>query len=84
MPKMNSNGETKITVAILGERIRDVKEDIKDIKDGIKSIQTLLKTEYVTKTEFSPIKKVVYGLVVGVMGYVLKSILSLIGNTPNL
>ena len=52
-----------------------IKNEIKHIRDGIDEIKDELKTKYVTKEEFNPVKKIVYGAVafilVGVMGGLL-------------
>lgn len=54
-------------VAVLNQEMGDVKVDIKEIKDG-----------YVKTEEFSPIKKIVYGIVGGVLMAVLAAILGLV------
>lgn len=54
-------------VAVLNQEMGDVKIDIKDIKDC-----------YVTKIEFSPIQKIVYGLIGTVLLAVLSAILALV------
>jgi len=54
-------------VAVLNQEMSDVKVSIKEIKDG-----------YITKIEFSPIQKIVYGLVGAVLLAVLGAILALV------
>ena len=49
-----------------------IKNEIIHIRRGVEEIKEDLKTKYVTKEEFNPVKKIVYGAVcfilVGVMG----------------
>ena len=47
----------------IGETLAVLSTDIKYIKDDLHSLHTQLQETYVTKNEFDPIKKVVYGLV---------------------
>lgn len=49
--------------------------DIRDIKQSLDKIERRLSQDYITRIEFDPIKKIVYGLVslilVGVVGALL-------------
>lgn len=47
----------------LGELLAVLGSDVQYIKEDIRTIKTSLNQTYVTKNEFEPIKKVVYGLV---------------------
>jgi len=47
----------------LGEILAVLGSDVQYIKEDIRTIKTSLNQTYVTKNEFDPIKKVVYGLV---------------------
>lgn len=47
----------------LGEILAVLGSDVQYIKEDIRTIKTSLNQTYVTKNEFEPIKKVVYGLV---------------------
>jgi hypothetical protein len=52
MPKNNE----KTTLALISKDIDYIKRDVAEIK-------TKLEADYVTQEEFSPVKKIVYGLV---------------------
>lgn len=47
----------------LGELLAVLGSDVQYIKEDIRSIKASLDKTYVTRSEFEPIKKVVYGLV---------------------
>lgn len=53
--------------------------DIKYIKDGIYKIDNKLNIQYVTRVEFEPVKRIVYGLVsiilIGVVGALITLVL---------
>jgi len=40
-----------------------MQEDVKSIKDDVKEIKGRMEAEYVTQTEFKPIRNLVYGTV---------------------
>jgi hypothetical protein len=67
----NSSLEARIEVAI--EQIRQLRVDVNEVKNK-------LDANYVTKDEFDPIKKLVYGVVsivlVGVMGALLALVIN--------
>lgn len=60
-------------------QIAVIARDIEYIKDNVKNINAKLEGDYVTREEFDPIKKIVYGLVglilVSVVGYILTAVL---------
>lgn len=57
-----------------------IKQDVSYVKDTVKDIKLQLQSEYVTKDQFAPIQKLVYGItgvilvavVVGLMNILLK------------
>ena len=52
--------------------------DVKNIKEDVIEIKALVKNDYVTKTEFEPIKKLVYGIVTLILTGVIVALLSLV------
>ena len=56
----------------------DTKDDIDEIKDDTKDIKIDMKDNYVTKTEFNPIKKVVYGAVGLILASVFGALVTLV------
>lgn len=61
--------------AVVATDIAYIKRDIGEIKDSVRG----LSSEYVTKAEFDPVKRIVYGLIgvlgIATMGALLKLVL---------
>lgn len=55
-----------------------IKEQVSTIRGDVKDIKTKLELDYVTKDQFEPIKRLVYGLVGLILTAVVVAILSLI------
>lgn len=66
---MSESLETKIEVAL--EQLRRLREDIKDLDDKISK-------NYITKVEFEPIKRVVYGIVSLILVSVAGAVMALV------
>jgi len=67
--KKEGNGKTKMAVMAV---------DISYIKDEMKEIKELLMKNYITRQEFEPVKKIVYGMVVLILAAVGTAIVSLV------
>ena len=65
------NTDERITLATLKTDLEYIKRDIADIK-------SVLKADYVTRDEFSPIKSIVYGLVGIVLTSVIGALVALV------
>lgn len=65
------NTDERITLATL-------KTDLEYIKRDISEIKLTLKTDYVTREEFSPIKSIVYGLVGTILVAVFGALVALV------
>jgi hypothetical protein len=65
------NNDERITLATL-------KTDLEYIKRDISEIKSTLKSDYVTRDEFSPIKSIVYGLVGIVLTAVVGALVALV------
>jgi uncharacterized protein YlxW (UPF0749 family) len=63
----DTNENKNINLDLFQERVKNLDGSVKDLKDEIKEFRTVLQTFYVSKEEFDPVKKVVYGAV-GVAG----------------
>jgi hypothetical protein len=59
------------SIAVIQTNILDIKEDVRDIKNK-------LEMDYVTKQEFDPVKKVVYGLVSLILVAVVGALITLL------
>ena len=46
----------QVNIALMQEDVKSIKDDVKEIKGGMEA-------EYVTQTEFKPIRNLVYGTV---------------------
>lgn len=62
----------------LDTRVALVQQDVKYIKDGFDKLDEKISAHYVTKEEFDPVKKIVYGLVGLILITVVGSIVSLV------
>ena len=58
--------------------LEGIKKDISYIKVSVTEIKDTIKKDYVTKVEFDPIKKIVYGLVSIVLASVFIAVLSMV------
>jgi hypothetical protein len=63
-----------IAAAVLKNDISHIKEDIGEIKEGFKRMEAC----YLTKAEFDPVKKVVYGMVTIILVAVIGAIVALV------
>lgn len=70
MTRQNSD---KISIAVINSNIVDIKEDLRDIKNK-------LEADYVTRQEFDPVKKIVYGLVSVILLAVVGALVTLVIN----
>lgn len=66
---MDESIETKIAV---------MANDVKRIKDDVHEVKRKLEADYITRTEFDPVKKIVYGLVALVLTGVIGALITLI------
>lgn len=58
--------------------IRIILNDIQYIKDDVKEIKTSIQSNYVTKDQFDPVRRLVYGLVTVTLSSVVVAILALV------
>jgi len=71
MPDNDSNGNSKTKVAVMANDVQHIKNEVSEIK------QMLLK-QYVTKLEFEPVKRLVYGTVGIIGGSILVAVLAFV------
>jgi len=57
-----------------------IKQDITYIKDNVRDIKVKLEGQYVTREQFDPIKRIVYGMVGLVLTAVAVGVLNLVIN----
>lgn len=73
MARNTRNVSDEVSLAVIANDIAYIKKDIADIKDTVSK-------NYITREEFDPIKKVVYGLVslilIGVVGALMALIIN--------
>ena len=68
------NREQSLSIGLISQDIAYIKKDVSDIKLAIRS-------EYVTKSDFEPIKKIIYGMVSVVLFAVVGAIVTLVIKT---
>jgi len=66
-----TNDRTNIDLAVIATDVSYIKRDVAEIKNK-------LEADYVTRQEFDPIKKVIYGLVTLILTGVVGAIISLV------
>lgn len=55
-----------------------IKSEVSAVKKIVDEIKKMIEEKYVTKIEFEPIKKIVYGMVAVILGTVLVAIIALV------
>ena len=68
---MNKNNNSKVQIAVMATNVENIKNDVKDIKDK-------LQNDYVSQTEFKPIRNIVYGMVGLILTAVIIALVSLV------
>lgn len=63
--------EIKVSMAIMAKDVEFIKNEVTDIKSKLEG-------HYVTKEEFDPVKKIVYGIITAVLLAVLGALLGLV------
>lgn len=69
MTKKKINGSVELAV---------MANDVKHIREEVSEIKEKLEGRYVTKTEFEPVKKVVYGIVALILVAVVGALVGLV------
>ena len=69
--KQNDNDFVVTKLAVISKTLEYIKEELDEIKEKLDS-------HYVTRTEFDPIKKIVYGIVGSVLLGVVAALISLV------
>jgi len=63
-------------------QIAEMAKDVGYIKAKVDSIEKDIKADYVSRTEFEPIKKLVYGMVTLILSGVVVAVISLVLRQP--
>ena len=58
--------------------LRVIRNDIAYIRDDVKEIKATLNSNYITRDQFEPVKKIVYGLVGLILVAVVGALLALV------
>lgn len=69
------------TIALIQQDIEYMKGKFDDIKDKLDDVDTKLSSSYVSKEEFEPVKRLVYGLVSIILVSVVGAVMALILRT---
>ena len=68
------NGSSAVSLAVVQTQMEGVKEDLQRIEQGLSRIPDL----FVSKAEFDPVKRIVYGLVSVVLVSVIGAVIGLV------
>jgi len=74
MTKNNNSGD-KINIAIIATKVDAIQQTVKDI-------QGKLEADFVTRAEFDPVKKIVYGMVGLILTIVFTALVYLVIRKP--
>lgn len=66
-----TNDKEEITIALIKKDVEYIRKDVVDIKNAMAS-------DYITRLEFDPIKKIVYGLVGLILTAVMGALVGLV------
>ena len=77
--KMKKDSETlKTKIAVMQNDIEHIKGSLGEIKSVVEEIKKNMEDKYVTKTEYTPVKQIVYGIVGLILTTVFGAMLSII------
>jgi hypothetical protein len=68
---ITTNNTNSQNIDVIAYKINDIQEDVKDIK-------AKLEANYVTKEQFDPVKKIVYGMVSVILLAVIGAVVALV------
>lgn len=71
MAKKSNLASDETNIALL-------QQDVKYIKDTVNKIETNLEADYITRVEFEPVKKIMYGMIALILTMVLGAVISLV------
>jgi len=71
-------GQVAIDIAVMANKMDNIQCDVASVKTDIKDIKESMEADYVSRTEFNPIQKIVYGMVGLVLLAVLGALVSLV------
>lgn len=71
MPKALNDLPSRADLLVLMNDVAYIKEDVKEIKTSVQS-------NYVTKDQFDPVRRLVYGLVTVILSSVVVAVLALV------
>lgn len=75
---MQTNDTNNTKIALIANNVARVQSDIGEMKLDIKQIILEVQSQYVSKDEFEPVKRLVYGLVGLILVAVVGAILALV------
>ena len=68
---MKNNNDLKTDIAIISTKLDNVQVDVKEIKEKLES-------DYVTKEEFDPYKRIIQGIITLILTAIVGALLTLI------
>jgi thiosulfate reductase cytochrome b subunit len=69
--------KNEIKLNVMSEQIKNIQRDIEEIKTSIHDLVTKIDDTYVTKEEFKPTQRIVYGMVGAILMAVLGALIQL-------
>jgi len=71
-------GQVAIDIAVMANKMDNIQCDVASVKTDIKDIKESMEADYISRVEFNPIQKIVYGMVGLVLLAVLGALVSLV------
>lgn len=75
---MATRESQSVKIALIQKDVSYMKEKFDEVKEQISGMDGKLNSHYITKEEFEPVKKIVYGLVGVILLAVVGAIVSLV------
>lgn len=68
---MKTNTDLSVQIAVIGQKVTTIEE-------SVRNIESKLEGHYVTKEEFDPVKRIVYGIVTLMLTAVIVALLAVV------
>ena len=70
--------QVAVDIAVVSNKVDNIQSDLTFIKSDIKDIKSSMEADYVSRTEFAPIQKIVYGMISLILVAVFGALIALV------
>ena len=71
-------GQVAVDIAVIANKVDNIQTDMGAVKSDIKDIKTSMEADYVSRLEFQPVQKIVYGMVSLILVAVIGALVTLV------